>query len=86
MVSLHFLAMNDGSESHCCQEFLARRRVCRALVLLGQHPDRRHQNKPGVIQAICSKIRTDSVILAVISDPNDPKFDLEAYLTLSEAK
>ncbi|CAD6582342.1 MAG: hypothetical protein ASARMPRED_000940 [Alectoria sarmentosa] len=22
----------------------------------------------------------------VISDPNDPKFDLEAYLTLSEAK
>ena len=26
------------------------------------------------------------VIFAVISDPNDPKFDLEAYLTLSEAK
>ncbi|KAF6220106.1 hypothetical protein HO133_003237 [Letharia lupina] len=23
---------------------------------------------------------------AVISDPNDPKFDLEAYLTMSEAK
>lgn len=23
---------------------------------------------------------------AIISDPSDPKFDLEAYLTLSEAK
>lgn len=30
--------------------------------------------------------KTDLSILAVISDPSDPKFDLEAYLTLSEAK
>ena len=29
---------------------------------------------------------TDLVNFAVISDPSDPKFDLEAYLKFSEAK
>lgn len=83
LVSLPFLEVNDGSESHCCQPLLARRRLCRALGLLGLHPDGNGVRK---MEESCSNKKTDLFILAVISDPNDPKFDLEAYLTMSEAK
>ena len=48
--------------------------------------DRRYENGVrGTGKVLCERW-TDLVVLAVISDPNDPKFDLEAYLTLSEAK
>ena len=38
-------------------------------------------DRPGVGRALA-----DPVVLAVVSNPDDPKFDLEAYLTLNEVK
>lgn len=48
--------------------------------------DRGCQTRARLLQKLCAKKWTNHVIFAVISDPDDPKFDLEAYLTLSEAK
>lgn len=81
-----FLEVDNGSDACCCQKALASWRVCRALGVWGLYLVRRYQNGTEVLEESYSNRLADLVVVAVISDPNDPKFDLEAYLTLSEAK
>ncbi|KAL9136766.1 MAG: hypothetical protein Q9175_002028 [Cornicularia normoerica] len=55
------------------------------------HTDREFENQASLISKAKAEwakktMPKEAKEGAVISDPNDPKFDLEAYLTLSEAK
>lgn len=58
-------------------------RGCRALRAIRGY---RMLGRSTLLEELHSNRWADHAILPVISDPDDPKFDLEAYLTLSEAK
>lgn len=69
----------------CCQKLLARK-VISGSGTCGAY-DWIHDTRTRTVcsQRFGAKKWTDHVNLAVISDPADPKFDLEAYLKVSEA-
>ena len=49
------------------------------------HPQSPFVRRPWADRKV-GRALTDPVIHTAISDPDDPKFDLEAFLKLSEAK